>query len=30
LHVFTCLEVAAVPPARAAALRALAQTASLP
>ncbi|KQI72638.1 ornithine-acyl-ACP acyltransferase [Loktanella sp. 5RATIMAR09] len=30
LHVFTCLDVAAVPPARAAALRALAQTASLP
>lgn len=30
LHVFTCLEVASVPPARAAALRALAQTASLP
>ena len=30
LHVFTCLEVAAVPPARAAALRALAQVASLP
>lgn len=29
LHVFTCLEVAAVPPARAAALRALAQAASL-
>ncbi|MGJ8586935.1 MAG: GNAT family N-acetyltransferase [Yoonia sp.] len=30
MHVFTCLEVASVPPARAAALRALAQTASLP
>lgn len=30
LHVFTCLEVAAVPPARARALRALAQDAMLP
>ena len=30
LHVFTCLEVAAVPPARARALRALAQDALLP
>lgn len=29
LHVFTCLEVASVPPARAAALRALAQAASV-
>ncbi len=30
LHVFTCLDVASVPPARAAALRALAQAATLP
>lgn len=30
LHVFTCLDVASVPPARAAALRALAQAAPLP